>query len=89
MMRNVDPQGVTHLDVAVTRQILVPGRIEEVFDFVAAEDVLPKILTSYGLVPGVASTSGVRHLRVHCGYTGKAGYTGGLPGHERPFPSMV
>jgi hypothetical protein len=29
------------------------------FDFVAAEDVLPKILTGYGLVPGVASTSDI------------------------------
>jgi hypothetical protein len=29
------------------------------FDFVAAEDVLPKILTGYGMVPGVASTSDI------------------------------
>jgi hypothetical protein len=28
----------------------------EVFDFVAAQDLLPKVLTGYGLVPGVAST---------------------------------
>lgn len=47
------------LHVAVTREILVPGPISEVFDFVAGEDVLPKILTGYGLVPAVASTSDV------------------------------
>jgi len=29
-----------------------------VFDFVAAEDVLPKVLTGYGLLPGVVRTSG-------------------------------
>ena len=46
-------------DVAVTRQIFVPGRIVDVFDFVAGEDVLPKILTGYGLVPAVAFTSDV------------------------------
>lgn len=47
------------LDVAVTQEIFVPGRIADVFDFVAGEDVLPKILTGYGLVPAVAYTSGV------------------------------
>jgi hypothetical protein len=46
-------------DVAVTREIFVPGGIADVFDFVAGEDVLPKILTGYGLVPAVAFTSGV------------------------------
>ena len=34
-------------DVAVTREIFVPGGIADVFDFVAGEDVLPKILTGY------------------------------------------
>ncbi|WP_180902532.1 SRPBCC family protein [Martelella soudanensis] len=47
------------LNVAVTREVFVPRPMQEVFDFVAAEDVLPKILTGYGMVPGVASTSGV------------------------------
>ena len=47
------------LEVAVTQERLVPGRIEDIFDFVAAEDVLPKILTGYGLVPAVAFTSDV------------------------------
>lgn len=45
--------------VAVTQQIRVPGRIEDVFDFLVAEDVLPKILTGYGLLPGIVSTSQV------------------------------
>jgi hypothetical protein len=36
----------------------IAAAIEPVFDFVSAEDVLPKVLTGYGLLPGVASTSG-------------------------------
>ncbi len=47
------------LEVAVTLERFIPGDTGEVFDFVAAQDVLPKILTGYGLVPGVASTSDV------------------------------
>ena len=47
------------LNVAVTREIFVPHPIQEVFDFVTAENVLPKILTGYGMVPGVAFTSDV------------------------------
>lgn len=47
------------LEVAVTRETFVSHAIQGVFDFVAAEDVLPKILTGYGLVPGVAFTSDV------------------------------
>jgi HTH-like domain len=39
--------------------LLIPTERAEVFDFVAAQDVLPKVLTGYGLVPGVASTSDV------------------------------
>lgn len=45
------------LAIAVTREALISHSIEQAFDFVAAEDVLPKILTGYGLVPAVASTS--------------------------------
>lgn len=45
--------------IAVTLEHFIPGDIGDVFDFVAAQDVLPKILTGYGLVPGVASTSDV------------------------------
>ena len=44
---------------AVTQQIHVPGRLENVFDFLVAEDVLPKILSGYGLLPGIVSTSHV------------------------------
>ncbi|MCB8840249.1 SRPBCC family protein [Aurantimonas sp. VKM B-3413] len=43
----------------MTREVYVPRPILEVFDFVSAEDVLAKILTGYGMVPGVASTSDV------------------------------
>src|SRR4051812_27662198 len=59
MTSNVCRKRAARLDVEVTRQIFVPGRVEDVFDFIAAEDVLPKILTGYGLVPGVASTSDI------------------------------
>ncbi|MFK4003359.1 SRPBCC family protein [Qipengyuania sp. NPDC077563] len=46
-------------DVAVTRETLVPGATRDVFDFVAAENVLPKILTGYGLLPGISHTSDI------------------------------
>lgn len=46
-------------EVPVTREALVPGGIRDVFDFVAAEDVLPRILTGYGLVPGISHTSDI------------------------------
>lgn len=49
----------TRSEVAVTLERFIPGDIANVFDFVAAQDVLPKILTGYGLVPGVASTSNI------------------------------
>ena len=48
-----------HLAVPVTLEAWVPGAIDDVFDFVAAEDVLSKILTGYGLVPAVAFTSDI------------------------------
>lgn len=44
--------------VSVTREVVVPADSEAVFDFVAAEDVLPKVLTGYGLLPAVVATSG-------------------------------
>ena len=43
--------------VAVTRQAVIPGTPEEVFRFIAAEDVLPKVLTGYGPLPAVLRTS--------------------------------
>jgi hypothetical protein len=45
--------------VSVTREVVVPGDISDVFDFVTAEDVLPKVLTGYGLIPGIVGTSDV------------------------------
>ena len=44
--------------VSVTREAVVPAGAEAAFDFVAAEDVLPKVLTGYGLLPAVVATSG-------------------------------
>lgn len=44
--------------VGVTRETVVPAGAEAAFDFVAAEDVLPKVLTGYGLLPAVVATSG-------------------------------
>jgi len=45
-------------EVAVTREALIPGAPEAVFAFIAAEDVLPKVLTGYGPLPAVVRTSG-------------------------------
>ncbi|EJU15043.1 hypothetical protein LH128_00617 [Sphingomonas sp. LH128] len=59
MTSNAYSRRPARLDVAVTREVFVDAPIEKVFDFLAAEDVLPKILTGYGLVPGVASTSDI------------------------------
>jgi hypothetical protein len=42
---------------AVTLTFNVPGELADVFDFVVAEDVLPKVLTGYGFLPGVVRTS--------------------------------
>lgn len=44
--------------IGVTREAVVPAGAEAAFDFVAAEDVLPKVLTGYGLLPAVVATSG-------------------------------
>jgi hypothetical protein len=44
--------------VETTMETTIGAPIEAVFDFIAAEDVLPKILTGYGLLPAVARTSG-------------------------------
>ena len=39
-------------------EIEIKAPVEAIFDFVAAEDVLPKVLTGYGLLPAVVGTSG-------------------------------
>ncbi len=44
-------------EASITREAILPGSIEAVFDFIAAEDVLPKILTGYGPLPAVVGTS--------------------------------
>lgn len=49
---------MTAPQVSVTRQAVIPGSPEEVFNFIAAEDVLPKVLTGYGPLPAVVGTSG-------------------------------
>lgn len=49
----------TGRDIAVTLTTRVDAEIEQVFDFTAAEDVLPKVLTGYSpFLPAVVSTSG-------------------------------
>lgn len=45
-------------NIAITQQALIPGTPDEVFQFIAAEDVLPRVLTGYGPLPGVLRTSG-------------------------------
>ena len=44
--------------VAATMDTDIAAPIQRVFDFVAAEDVLPKVLTGYGMLPAVVRTSG-------------------------------
>lgn len=44
--------------IAATLDVHIAAAEAPVFDFVAAEDVLPKVLTGYGLLPGVVRTSG-------------------------------
>lgn len=44
-------------ETSITRQAVLPGPPEAVFKFIAAEDVLPKILTGYGPLPAVVKTS--------------------------------
>lgn len=47
---------MAHIAVTVTERVRAP--VHNVFNFVVAEDVLPKILLGYGPVPGVTATSG-------------------------------
>jgi Polyketide cyclase / dehydrase and lipid transport len=44
-------------EVAITRTAVIPGTPEQVFAFIAAEDVLPKVLTGYGPLPAVVRTA--------------------------------
>ena len=44
-------------EVSITRQAVIPGTPQAVFEFIAAEDVLPKVLTGYGPLPAVVKTS--------------------------------
>jgi Polyketide cyclase / dehydrase and lipid transport len=44
-------------EVSITRQTVIPGTPETVFNFITAEDVLPKVLTGYGPLPAVVKTS--------------------------------
>lgn len=45
-------------DISITRHAVIPGSPQAVFAFIAAEDVLPKVLTGYGPLPAVLRTSG-------------------------------
>lgn len=51
------PKETNNLDISITREALIPGSVDAVFTFIAAEDVLPKVLTGYGPLPAVVSTS--------------------------------
>lgn len=44
-------------EVTLTRTAVIPGTPEQVFAFIAAEDVLPRLLTGYGPLPAVVRTS--------------------------------
>jgi Polyketide cyclase / dehydrase and lipid transport len=52
------PEGIMRShEVSITRQAVLPGTPDIVFKFIAAEDVLPKVLTGYGPLPAVIKTS--------------------------------
>lgn len=59
MSSNIEEATDRKLGVSVTQAFFVPYPIEDVFVFVSADDVLPKILTGYGMLPGVTSVSEV------------------------------
>jgi hypothetical protein len=44
-------------EISIIRKIVFVHKPEIVFNFVAAEDVLPKVLTGYGPLPAVVKTS--------------------------------
>lgn len=44
-------------EVSITRQAVIAGTPEAVFNFISAEDVLPNVLTGYGPLPAVVKTS--------------------------------
>ena len=44
--------------IAATLEAIILARLEPTFDFVVGEDVLPKVLTGYQLLPAVVRTSG-------------------------------
>jgi Polyketide cyclase / dehydrase and lipid transport len=46
-------------EIAITREALIPGSQEAVFNFITAQDVLPKILTGYAFLPAVVGTSNI------------------------------
>jgi Polyketide cyclase / dehydrase and lipid transport len=49
---------VSAYEVSITREVIIAAAPEIVFNFIAAEDVLPKVLTGYGPLPAVIRTSG-------------------------------
>jgi hypothetical protein len=77
-----DFEAPSPFDVAITRTILVPGNLQEVFDFVAAEGVLPEVLTGFGLVPSVVSTSDVTGPWDKPGSSRTVHLAGGSTAHE-------
>jgi Polyketide cyclase / dehydrase and lipid transport len=46
-------------DVQVVRKAVIAKDIQSIFNFITAEDVLPKVLTGYGPLPAVTHTSDV------------------------------
>jgi Polyketide cyclase / dehydrase and lipid transport len=49
---------VSTYQISITRKAVIAASPEVVFNFVTAEDVLPKVLTGYGPLPAVTKTSG-------------------------------
>jgi hypothetical protein len=52
-----DPDAMTTREISITRTTVLPGKPNQVFAFISAEDVLPKVLTGYGPLPAVVRTA--------------------------------
>lgn len=50
---------MTPLEVSITRRAVMAANADATFAFIAAQDVLPKVLTGYGPLPAVVRTSAI------------------------------
>jgi hypothetical protein len=58
-LQNANKDLPMSFDVQVVRKTVIARDVQTIFDFITAEDVLPKVLTGYGPLPAVTHTSEV------------------------------